>query len=153
MGQSGKDCKGFVNTGTFASKTWVEIRRGTEFKIPQSRGSSDFRMRGNVGVVTTVGYIARSVTFKYHRKAPGQTDTVFAALQTAFLAGANIECAFMDRPIATVGATGVAGFFVITKFDRNEDDEDNVNVDVEMKPADHEESGTPVEVAPFTTPT
>jgi hypothetical protein len=149
---AGKNCKGYINTATYASKTWAEMKRITDVKLPRSRGSSDYMMRGNEGEVTVVGYTKRAVTFKYHMKPGEVADTVFAALETAFNTGADIECAFMNKAIATVGAKGVSGFFVVTKFDRDEADEENPSVDVELKPADHEESGTPVEVAPYTTP-
>jgi hypothetical protein len=107
-------------------------------------------MRGNQGEVTSVGYKQRSVIFKYNMKPGEVADTAFAALETAYENGADIELAFMNKAIATVGAKGVAGFFVITKFDRDEADEENPSVDVELRPADHEEAGVAVEVGPFT---
>lgn len=149
----GRKCKGYLNTGTYASKTWTELRRITDVKRPQSRTSSEFKMRGFNGIVGATGYVKYSVTFKYHTKSPaGTADTVEAALLNAFRNDADVEMAFMDRAIATVGATGIAGFFRIVKMDRDEADEDNVSYDVELVPADHEESGVAVEVAPFTTP-
>lgn len=149
---AGKDCKAYVNTGTYGSKTWTELKRGTEFELAKGRGSSDFKMRGFTVVATALGYMVYAVTFKYNLKKAGLTDAAFAALETAFNSGADVELAFMDQAIATVGAKGIAGFFVITKFDKSEADEENPSVSIEVKPADHEESSTPVEVAPYTTP-
>ncbi len=149
---AGKDCKAYVNTGTYSAKTWAEMKRASDFKLPNSRGSSDYKMRGYNGEVTSLGYTKRAVTFKYQMKKPGLADAVFTALETAYNTSADIECAFMDRPIATVGSKGIAGFFVVTKFDRDESDEDNPSVDIELKPADHEEAGAAVEVAPYIAP-
>lgn len=149
---AGKDAKGYVNTGSYGSKTWSELRRATEFEFPRTRGSSQFLMRGYEGEVTAIGYKKRAVTFKYHMKKAGRTDAVFNALNTAYENGTPIECAFVDRPIATVGATGISGFFEVVNFNRTEPDEDSISVDVELRPADHEEAGTVVEVAPYTTP-
>jgi hypothetical protein len=149
----GRKCKAYLNTGTYASKTWTEIKRMTDTKRPQSRSSSEFKMRGFQTIVAATGYKKYGVTFKYQTKSPaGTADTIEAALQTAYDNDADIEIAMVDRPIATVGAKGTSGFFRVTKFDRDEADEDNVSYDVELMPADHEESGTPVEVGPYTTP-
>lgn len=148
---SGKDCKVFLNTGTYTTKTWLEGKRISDVKLPKSRGSSDFKMRGNAGEVTALGYNKRSATFKYQLKKAGYTDTFFAALQAADEAGTDIEVAFMRGAMAT-GTKGIAGFWVVTKFDKDESDEENESYDVELKPADHEETGTVVEVGLYTAP-
>jgi hypothetical protein len=146
---AGKNCKAFLNTGTFTTKTFLEGKRISGVKLPKSRGSSDFKMRGNSGTVTALGYNQRSATFRYELKAPGATDSFFTALQAADEAGTDIEIYFMRGPMTT-GMKGIGGFWVVTKFDKDEADEENEFYDVELKPADHEESGTTVEVGLYT---
>jgi hypothetical protein len=149
---AGRDCKGYYNSGTYASPTKTELKRITDVKIPESMTTSKFKMRGYEGTVTSVGYVERSVTFKYHTKKAGRTDSVLAALLTAMRTRAPIEMWFVDQAIATVGATGVHGFFMVTAAPRDEADEDNPSREFTLEPADHEESGTVVEVEPYTTP-
>ena len=149
---SGKECKAYYNSGTYASATKTEMKRISDVKIPESMTTGKFKMRGYEGVVTSVGYVERSVSFKYQSKKAGLTDSVLAALRTSMRTRAELQFWFVDQAIATVGATGVSGFFLVTKCDRDESDDDNPSYDVMLEPADHEESGTVVEVAPYTTP-
>lgn len=149
---AGRDCKGYYNSGTYASPVKTELKRISDVKLPESMTTGKFKMRGYEGVVTSVGYVERSVTFKYQSKAAGLTDSILAALRTAMRARTAVQFWFVDQAIATAGAAGVSGFFMVTKCDRDESDDDNPSYDVMLEPADHEETGTVVEVAPYTTP-
>lgn len=147
---AGRDCKGYYNTGSYSSPVMTELKRISDVKIPESMTTSKFKMRGFEGTVTAVGYVERSVSFKYQSKKVGLADTVLAALRTAMRTRSPLQFWFVDGDIVDDIVIGITGFFMVTKCDRDEADEDNPSFDVMLEPADHEESGTVVEVAPYT---
>jgi hypothetical protein len=61
------------------------------------------------------------------------TDAGYIQLATSFLAGSTFAAAFLTDTKATVGAEGPVGDFGVTKFDRNEPIDGEVEVDVELK--------------------
>lgn len=149
----GRKNKAYYNTGTYTVPVWSELKRISGLKRPQSRATSEYHYRGAANKKTATGYKAYEITFKYETKAdPAGTDAVLAALQASFDAETLMDCAFTDQAIATVGAKGVRGPFVVTQLDRDEDDENNTSYDVTLKEVDHDESDVLVEVAPYTTP-
>lgn len=148
----GRKAKAYYNTGTYGTPVWTEIKRGTDWKRPQSRSTSDIKYRGANNVKTAQGYRKYEVSFTYRVKRQGLADTVLAALQASFDAETTLDVVLVDRAIATTGAYGIRGPFVVSKFDRNEPDEDGISYDVMLSEVDDEQAGALVEVAPYTTP-
>jgi hypothetical protein len=61
------------------------------------------------------------------------TDAGYIQLATSFLAGTTFAAAFLTDTKVTVGAEGPVGDFSVTKFDRNEPLDGEIEVDVELK--------------------
>lgn len=61
------------------------------------------------------------------------TDAGYIQLATSFLAGTTFAAAFLTDAKAVVGAEGPVGDFSVTKFDRNEPLDGEIEVDVELK--------------------
>ena len=148
----GRKNKAYYNTGTYGVPVWSPIPRISGVKRPQKRGTSEYDYRGAENKKTATGKKAYSVSFKYETKRlPGATDTVLAALQDSFDNETVLDMAFTDQDIATSGAYGIRGPFVVTDFDRDEAEESNTSYDVTVAEVDHEESDVLVETAPYTT--
>jgi hypothetical protein len=148
----GRKNKIYLNTGTYGTPVWSELKRVTGLKRPQGRGSSEYMYRGAKSKKTAVGYQKFELSFKYETKRdPANADAMLTALQDSFDNETVLDMATVDRAIATSGATGVRGPFQVTTFDRDEDDESNTSYDVTLSEVDHEESSELVEVESYTT--
>ena len=146
----GRKRKMYLNLGgTFAAPTWVEIKRATEVKRPQSRSTSEHKFRGARNIKTTTGYRKFEVTAKYHTKPAGLADAVADALQDSFDNDTVLDIAVMDGPIATAGTKGVRGPFLVTNWELDENDEDNANYALTLSEADAEQAGDVWEVDTF----
>lgn len=135
-GYSGHETYEYLNTGTYASPTWVRIGRIEDVDLPSNRSANGYKIKDRDDVLYISGRRDRAVAFKY-RRIKG-TDPVYAALKAAHDAG-NAGCVdFMelDGPAATVGSKGTRGPYLVPKFDESRKDESIVEVDVELKPAD-----------------
>lgn len=121
--------------GSYASPTWVRIKRIEDVDQPDERGASEFRMKGSDFTRTIRGVRTKGVAFKYRRKRAA--DPVFAELKECYEDPDKcVEYAATDRPIATEGAAGFRGPFVVTKFNETRPFEGVVEVDIELKFAD-----------------
>lgn len=155
---AGRKCWAAYNSGTYASPVWVTLSRITEVKRSQSRGTGERMYRGAANKKTITGYMEYKMSFKYQAKRAGLADTVFDALNASFLNETKLDVLFLDQPLtvptgnAAIGtsAKGVRGPYVVTKFDRDESDEDGVSFDVELAEIEDEQSGALVETVPYT---
>ncbi len=147
--KAGRYCSANVNTGTYGTPVWGVLSRISNVKRGQSRGTSEKRYRGAKNVKTVTGMKKYTFAFQYVSKDAGETDSVFALLQASLITTRKWTLAFLDKAAGT-GAKGVRGPFVVTKLDRNEDDEDAVTYDVEVSEVDAEQTGTLWEVDNYT---
>ncbi len=58
----------------------------------------------------------------------------------------------MDQAIATVGATGLRGPYVVSKFERSEPVNDSISYSVELLECEDLDGTTPLYTKSFTTP-
>jgi hypothetical protein len=157
MSAAGRRAWGAYNSGTYAAPTWVAFGRISEVSRPQSRSTSDRMFRGAKNKKKVTGYMEFGVTFKYHAKKAGATDTVLAKLEDSFINESVLDCIWLDQPLvapsgsSAIGTTakGIRGPYVVAKFDRDEADEDGVSYDVELVEVDHEEASALVETVAF----
>lgn len=137
--------------GSYATPTWVRIKRIEDVDMPDERGTSQFKIKGSDFERTIRGVRAKGVAFKYRKKRAA--DPVFAELKAAYEGhDLAVEYAATDRPIATVGAEGFRGPFTVTKFNETRPFEGVVEVDIELKFADADhpvETGEPWEIEPI----
>lgn len=148
----GRKNKAYYNTGSYGTPVWTLLNRISGVKRAQSRNTSEYNYREAENIKTALGKKKYSFTFKYETKrAAGATDTVLAALQDSFDNETELDVAFVDQAIATTGAFGVRGPFVVADFARDESDESNTAYDVTLMEIDSEDSGSLVETVPWTT--
>jgi hypothetical protein len=142
---AGRTCKAFVQIGgTFATPTWVEMRRISNVQRPKSRGTSDRMFRGARHKFKVAGYLEYGWTFTYTPAKAGSAaataDTVLTALENSLENETVLDVIFIDRALVT-GAKGVRASVQCTKMDRKEDDEDSVTFDVELVLVEDEDTG------------
>lgn len=112
----GRHCKAFVNTGTFASPTWVPISRFRDLTRPDSRAKAQNGDRGSDFDSTITGRRTVGVTGEL-RYVPG--DDASDALKEAYDANTPVDMCFIDAP-GTPGSHGQRGDFLISKWERAE---------------------------------
>jgi hypothetical protein len=157
MSVAGRKRAAYLNTGTYSSPTWTEMKRITDVSRPQSKSTGDRMYRGAKSKKKVPGIIEYGFSFKYQVKNPKYADTVLAALQDSFDNDTVLDVAFLSRPIVMPTGTyesggkakGVRGPLVVTKFDLNEADEEGISYDVELSEVDEEQSGSPWEIAAY----
>lgn len=144
--------KAYRNTATIASPTQSLIGRITDVKITRERGSSEFNYRGSENVKTATGKKKYGVTFKYETKRdPSVEDLHLAALLDSFENDTMLDLAFTDQAIATVGAKGIRGPFVVVSMPKDEAEESNSSYDVTLAEIDYEDGDGVFEVTEIET--
>ena len=116
----------------------------TDVNVNLSTGEADITTRSNGGWRATVPTL-REMTIDFEMQwKPG--DEAFEAIKDAYLANGEICIVCLDKTIATAGAQGPAGNFVVTNFARSEPLEEAMKVSVTLKASSymtwHEVSGT-----------
>ena len=157
---AGRQRAAYINTGTFTTPVWVEMGRISGVQRGRSRGTSDRKYRESGNVKTVTGYRTNMFTFKYHVKGPRfTTDAALAQLEASYENETPLDVAFLNQRIAQptgtfqagAQAVGVRGFVVCVKADINEEDEEGVSIDVELREIEHEEpAGTRRDIVAFT---
>lgn len=109
----GLDCKAYRNTGTHASPTWDEMILVQDVNIELDKDTTDTSIRGSSWelLVGTLKKASLEIVMLYDT-----ADLDFTAILTAFLANTQIEFAFMDGPIATVGSQGLWAICDVVKM-------------------------------------
>lgn len=138
----GLECKLYYNTATHASPTWVEITRAINASFTVTTGEADASSRLSTWREVLATLRDLEITFTYRKKSG--TDTVFAALIAAAVAGTIYEYAVMDAAHNEAGAQGIRAFCQIMSFGNTQDLEAAEEVDFTLKPAPKEESGSAV---------
>lgn len=133
----GNDCKLYYDATPLTSAdgsggTWLLIDGVKDVSVSDAHGEVDATTRASDGRKEyALGLRDTSIEFEAKFDVD---ETAFAALKTAYEAGNTIAMAAMNEAIATVGATGVAGNFILTGFARSEALEGLVTVSVTAKP-------------------
>lgn len=149
--RAGRLCSANINTGTYSTPVWAALTRISNVKRGQSRGTTQRKYRGAKNAKNVQGMRVYTFSFTYVARDAGETDANFVLLQASFDNETLMDLSFLDKAAGT-GAKGVRGPFVVTKLDRNEDDEDAVSYDVEVSEIDADQTGVLWEVDNFTMP-
>jgi hypothetical protein len=98
----GRECKLYLNTGTFGTPTWTEITRAIDVSrsMPTERGNVSSRV--SKWKMEKKSLIGLEITFGY-RYRQGVTDTIYDLLIALAMGEASDELAMADGAIATVG--------------------------------------------------
>ena len=135
---TGLECKLYYNTATHAAPTWVEVTRAINVSVSSSKGEADQSSRISGYRMTKGALKDFEVTFGYRKKQG--TETVFAALQAAYLANTAYEWAVLDGAVTENGAQGVRFFGEIMGLNVNQDLEGTEEAEFTLKPTYKEES-------------
>jgi hypothetical protein len=137
-------CKAYLNNGTNASPTWLEIKNIKDAAQPDAAESVEVSARFSDGKKYEPGQFDQGVTFGY-QYIRGTVDTVFTTLREKYLAREAVQFAFADGPIASEGTTYFKDWMKLHKMDSAEDLGGSKIYDCEAKPCVHYESGAMIE--------
>jgi len=129
----GKDAVAYYHaTATTALASMTAIFTGVkDVQLSIGAGSANVTTRGSGGWTNELPTLR---TLSVSLKIPlDPTDAGYIQLATSFLAGTTFAAAFLTDAKAVEGAEGPVGDFSVTKFDRNEPLDGEVEVDVELK--------------------
>ncbi len=121
--------------GTYASPTWVLMAKVGDVDITMGKATGDIDTRETPNTKTIGGNKKIGFAFNYFR-VDGQTDAVFNALEASYYDDTPIDMASMEVAIATAGAKGIRGPFMVSKFDRKEPVNEAVRYEVELVETD-----------------
>lgn len=142
--QAGFDAKAYLNTGTYASPVWNEMKHIIDASNPDSNEAIDVSARYSARKRFMPGMAEDSIDFGY-QWIKGLNDAVFTALETAKKNRTLIEIRMADGDITVNGTRWWRDTFMVEKFDRKEDLGDKVSYDVTVKPAVQFQSNALVE--------
>jgi hypothetical protein len=134
--KTGSKQKLYMNpAGTYASPTWVLMAKVGDVDITMGKATSDVDTRETPNTKTVAGNKKLGITFNYFR-VDSHTDAVFNALAASYFDDTVLDMAAMEIAIATAGAKGIRGPFVVTKFDRKEAVNEATRYEVELAETD-----------------
>ncbi len=136
----GFDAKLYLNTGSYASPTWVEITEARDVSAPLDVNEVDNSDRGSKFKKYDAGQLDLSLTFNMTYR---NGNTNFATLQTAVLGRSSLEFAVMDGAIATSGSEGWRMTCVVLSQGLQQPLADGQTVDVSAKPTYDATAGDP----------
>lgn len=139
----GKDCKLYYNTGTHATPTWVEIKNAINVSVNLGKGEADVSARFSSWKLSKGSLKELEISVTYRHKQG--TDTVFDALQAAYINGTAIEFAVMDGDITVSGVQGPRAFCEIMSMNLSQELENSMEFELTLKPTYVEEAGSLVE--------
>jgi hypothetical protein len=161
MSASGRKNYIAINTGTYTTPVWVELKRITDLEFDDGRPVSERKYRGSDFTKGVTGYRNCKFSFKYQLKRFGLTDAVYALLKAGKVAdGTVLDIQFLEtKPIVPVGspligqtANGLRGPFHVAVCKEMYPDEEGVTAEVELILADEDIPTTtnPWELVPVT---
>lgn len=120
----------YINTGTYASPTYVEVTRVRDVQHDDSRSEGDDSCRGFDMASVEVGQASYGCSFDAVYK---RGDSALDAIQAAYRAGTPLGIMFLDGPRATAGSKGFRVDVKVTQFSRSEPLGDTTLVSIAMK--------------------
>lgn len=100
----GRLCKAYVNTGTYASPTWLLLKYLQDLETPMEKGKIEIADRSSSWDKVAPGNKAGRVTFTY-RKRRG-ADAGFDKLLDAFVDDSILDVLVLDGAVDESGAMG-----------------------------------------------
>lgn len=148
----------YLNTGTYPIPVWSRLIRIADVKIPKGRPTSRRAYRGVNSAKTVTGYLDFSITCRLENKAAHLTHAQAATLEDSLLNETVLDIIAVNAPLIVptgnvlIGknAVGLRGHFVVTKFDRDEPEEDGTSTDLQFNEVYYEVSDVLKEVISFT---
>ena len=134
----GADCKLYVNSGTFGTPDFSsgEVKNASGVKTTAERANAKKSGRGatfHTYDVSPIQDCKIEFTLKHENG-----NTLQGTFETAYQANTTVLVAALDGPSGTSGSAGLHGEFKVSKWSRNEPDEDTVEIEVELLPVDED---------------
>ena len=130
--RTGLECHAYYNSGTYASPTWVEMKRAQDLSVSKGKGMADLKSRLSLFAFKRGTFKEVSLTFGYLYKAG--TDAVRSALLASYMNNTSIEILILDDIVTESGAAGVRLYVEVSKFDDDQAMENGVAIAVEASP-------------------
>ncbi|MGN6543779.1 MAG: hypothetical protein ACTHK7_01935 [Aureliella sp.] len=147
----GRDAKLYYRSGgTYALPTWSLIERIGDVTLGAEKSTSDLAIRETPNDKSSFGGLKFPISFTYYKRNLVE-DVVFTALQDSFLNNTPLDIAAVDQAIATVGAAGFRGPYVVSKFERSEPVNDSISYSVELLECEDVDGTTPLYMKAYTT--
>lgn len=124
----GKDAKLYRNTGTYGSPTWDEVPNASKVKIGLSATKFNARRRAS-GAFHQEAVTGIQISASW-RMLFDLADTDFTAIQTAFTTLAELDMIVLSGSSASGANVGPRISAAFDKFDRDEDEDGLLVVDV-----------------------
>lgn len=112
--------KFYINSGTYASPTWNEVKRVKEVKVGAAFDKEDATTRMGGGIKQSEPVLLDIGLTGKVRSDEGDT-TGFLAMETAFLTRAEIDVMVLDGDKATDGSRGYRIGMKVFKFEEDQD--------------------------------
>jgi hypothetical protein len=138
----GLECKLYYNTGTHAAPTWALIAKAINVSANLSKGDATAPARESTWQKYRGTLKDLEITFTYRKKAG--TDTVFDALQAAYIANTIYEYAVLDALVTESGAQGVRAFCEVMALNVTQELENFEEAEFTLRPVYKEESSAVV---------
>lgn len=131
----GLDARLYMNSGTYASPTWLELKKVRDLTLNLETGEADVSTRDNEGWRATVSTL-KDASLEFELVIDPE-DSGYASIVGSFLENEPIEFVVLDGPVSgagSVGSQGLRATFRISNFSRNEALEEAVTASVTAKP-------------------
>lgn len=146
----GLECYLYRNTNTNASPTWSAIPKAINVKVSLKKGQAAIPSRESGWQKYRGALKDIEISFTYRKKAG--TDTVFAALKNAWVAGTPIQYFVADGSSADTGTQGIRAYCEIMDMDDTQDLEAAQEINFVLKPTYYEESSAVVDPSWYVVP-
>lgn len=128
----GKDSKGYRNTGTFGSPTWVEVTEIADLKDNSTAHKTPGRRRASgIFAQYAITEVDVAIAFSLFWDL---ASTNFVALRNAFYAGTEIDMIFLDGSVTTGSHQGIRLSAAFSKFEEDQGLQAINKIDAEVCP-------------------
>lgn len=145
---SGKETKLYINTGSYDTPTFVEVKRARNVTKNRGPALTDIEFHGAEETGAIPGYRAFNGSFEYVRKSGA--DTVYDEFETAAEAGDIVDLVHLNGPIESDTSKGWRCPVLLGEFAETANGNDGVVVTIPFRKADaFDDNGDPVDYEPF----
>ena len=135
----GKDCEVYVNSGTHAAPTWVEVKNAINVSANLGKGEADISARFSSWKLAKGALKELEISFTYRHKRG--LDAVFDTLLAAYIEDTPLEFLVLDGAIGETGAQGPRAFCEVFSMNLTQELENAAEYEFSVKPTFKEEAG------------
>ena len=120
----------YANTGSYSAPVWNRYKAARDLTVAVSANEVAVKNKGSIFVKYLSGLKDTPLDFEADWEP---NEPVFDMLQQCFWTQDPIDFLILDGGIKKVGAQGLRGGFIVTKFERSEPVEDVMSVSVSLR--------------------